>query len=192
MVTLAADAPAQAPLMWWQIVLAVLTVAGPLLAAGAAVFVAWRGRRKSPHERLESLVSAYADWPESLPGKALLVEPIAITTDEVRRREGIAPPPSEAPNRTAAPKKTERTRQPWDRSSVVAVVGLVLAILTSLVSVFFSRYFLVDEPAQPGQPIIVTIAPEPSQSSAPTEKPEPPPTPSTETSPTPAPPTTTR
>jgi hypothetical protein len=43
---------------------------GAIGGAAIAAFVAWLNARKTPSERLQSLIAIYQEWPDTLPGKA--------------------------------------------------------------------------------------------------------------------------
>lgn len=71
------------PSPWWAV------PAGVILAAVVAGFVNWRTAKKDPHDKLEQLVGIAKDWPDDLPGKAMVYQAIELTLGQVRRADGL-------------------------------------------------------------------------------------------------------
>lgn len=125
-----ADAAAQSTLGWHDY----LVPAGAILAAAVAAFVAWRNGNKSPHERLETLVSTYADWPDNLPGKTSLEEPIAVVLEQVRRKEGMAEAEPVSPTSREILREVDRSARFERANLLVALIAVVGAIVGALIS----------------------------------------------------------
>lgn len=137
------------------LVVAGIAAAGVIVAALIAGFVSWRSGKKSPHERLKTLVSTYATWPEALNGTRELERPISVLVEQVRLREGISPLPTTDAMIVREARTSER-RDVRDRYTqiVVAVISALAAIVVAVVAWLAQP----DRTVKPS-PAIITVVP---------------------------------
>ncbi|MEV6279117.1 hypothetical protein [Nocardia sp. NPDC051832] len=76
MTLLAQQASIGSPDRWW---LAFVVPAGVVLGALVAGVFALRTTRTTPHDKLETLISALKDWPDDLPGKETVHQSVELT-----------------------------------------------------------------------------------------------------------------
>lgn len=147
-----------APSGFDALMVAGIAAAGVIVAALIAGFVTWRSGKKSPHERLQTLVATYAAWPETLDGRLELERPISVLVEQVRLREGISPLPTTDAMIVREAQTSER-RDVRDRLIPVAV-----SIIAALAAGLVTWLVLPDNAVNPSKsvnppPVVITVVP---------------------------------
>ncbi|MFF2551792.1 hypothetical protein ACFVUS_12380 [Nocardia sp. NPDC058058] len=87
---MAQAATSQADVPWWIPYLALGVPLGVVIAALISGRVSLRAVKKTPHERLVSLITALKDWPEDMPGKESIRLSIEVVLAEIRYSEQLS------------------------------------------------------------------------------------------------------
>ncbi|MBA8965068.1 hypothetical protein JOJ86_007434 [Rhodococcus percolatus] len=108
-----------------------LAAFGPIAVLSVGLITGWvaiRNARKSPHDRLETLIKVHKDWPEDVDGLETVTHSITLALADIRRTEKHPVPTTLTEEQAAAEAEVRKA----GRVSVQLVVGAV-AIATTIV-----------------------------------------------------------